>query len=236
VSKRSRISLWPGWDTLSAVSDAHRLVNTLASAHPHERPRSLVLVRVLAPALRADVHTLRLHNTTLRRDDSEVPRGQTREYLGPTPARGFPDWPRAPFSNPSIHRAIPRAPGTFGDRVSPRFQTAYVSGPPIGLQTGGAATTHLSGHHRLSPGGPTLSATETRAWGAPYSWMFADTAPSSRQSTPAGDNDTLYLVWHGSFKSPSIAHRILHLITPLLVWHRSFNSPRGHNKRSPRAA
>ena len=154
MSKRSRISLWPGWDTLSAVSDAHRLVNTLASAHPHERPRSLVLVRVLAPALRADVHTLRLHNTTLRRDDSEVPRGQTREYLGPTPARGFPDWPRAPFSNPSIHRAIPRAPGTFGDRVSPRFQTAYVSGPPIGLQTGGAATTHLSGHHRLSPVGP----------------------------------------------------------------------------------
>jgi hypothetical protein len=38
VSKRSRISLWPGWDTLSAVSDAHRLVNTLTSAHPHERP------------------------------------------------------------------------------------------------------------------------------------------------------------------------------------------------------
>lgn len=46
----------------------------------------------------------------------------------------------------------------------------------------------------------------------------------------------LYLVWHGSFKSPSIAHRILHLITPLLVWHRSFNSPREHIKRSPRAA
>ena len=197
MSKRSRVSVWPGWDTLSAVSYAHSLVYTLSSAHPHDLPRSLVLVRV-------------------------------RVRLGPRS--------RAPFSNPSIHGAIPRAPGTFGDRVSPRFQTAYVSGPPIGLQTGGAATTHLSGHHRLSPGGPTLSATETRAWGAPYSWMFADTAPSSRQSTPAGDNDTLYLVWHGSFKSPSIAHRVLHLITPILVWHRSFNSPREHIKRSPRAA
>ena len=107
MSKRSRLSLWPGWDTLSAVSDAHRLVNTLASAHPHERPRSLVLVRVLAPALRADVHTLRLHNTTLRRDVSEVPRGRTRDYLGPTPAQCFPTWPRARFQSPPSTGQVP---------------------------------------------------------------------------------------------------------------------------------
>ncbi len=112
------------------MSDAHRLAYTLSSAHPHERPRSLVLVRARARALRADVHTLPLHNATLRRDDSEVPLGRTREYLGPTPARWFPTWPRAPFSIPSIHGAVPRGPATFGDRVSPPVSYGVREWPP----------------------------------------------------------------------------------------------------------
>ncbi len=45
-----------------------------------------------------------------------------------------------------------RNPATAGNRAGPpRVQTAYMSGPPIGLKTGGATTMHLSGHRHLSP-------------------------------------------------------------------------------------
>ena len=102
MSQCSLISLRPGWDTRSAMSNARWPAHTFTSASLHKHPRMLVPVRAGARAQRAYVHTIPVHNTTLLRDESEVPLDQTRKYPGPKPARKFPTRLRVQSPIPTI--------------------------------------------------------------------------------------------------------------------------------------
>jgi hypothetical protein len=150
------MALLIGRDTRSVVTDASRPKHTSTRAH------AFVL---LSRSRRARVHRVRTrvppgaHHThcfgSVRGAPGTNPGGPR------SPAQACSGAPR-PATGPEPDSRLPPStldtPATTGDRTrSPSIQTAYVSGPPIGLRTG-----HLSGQLYIYIYASDFSPTERR--------------------------------------------------------------------------
>ncbi len=119
MSKRSLISLLPGWDTPSAMADSRRPPYTFQGTRHDKHLCMLIPVRAGARAQRAYIHTISVHNTTLLLGESEVPQDRTRStptqsLLGSSNLTAGPD-------------PIPTIPGVPPPQPRHRWQQSWSS-------------------------------------------------------------------------------------------------------------